>query len=559
MSLHIRWLGSVKYNEASELQHALYGRSEQDHLLLLEHPHVYTLGVRTDMANVLVDPQSVGAECIRADRGGDVTYHGPGQLVGYPILSLVTKRGGGMADTVAYVNTVEQLVIDTCKELGLNDVGRLRDYPGVWVEPESENPRKIAAIGVRLNGGRTMHGFALNVDPDMGFYDHIVPCGISDKAVTSLALEGIKTTMQEVVDVVASLATEVWGDESTERQDVVWRHRETDLSLFSRGAGPGTIDKPKQEGTSVRLRSRLDEAGVDEGLSIATLKPKWLKAKLEITPDYLRLKKTMRSLDLVTVCEEARCPNISECWTDGTATFMILGERCTRACGFCNVDTRKPLAVDQDEPNRVAKAVAELGLKFAVVTMVARDDLEDGGAAAIAATITAIRERSPGTQVEVLISDLAGDLDDLDIVLAAHPDVLNHNVETVPRLQRAVRPSASYARSLAVLAHAKAKGFTTKTSIIVGMGETDSEIEGILVDLRGIGCDIVTIGQYLRPTSHHLPVERWVELAEFEHLKAYGEDLGISHVESSPLTRSSYHAREAAEGAGASRLELADS
>jgi lipoic acid synthetase len=259
----------------------------------------------------------------------------------------------------------------------------------------------------------------------------------------------------------------------------------------------------------------------------------------------------MRQLDLVTVCEEAGCPNIYECWADGTATFMINGDRCTRACGFCLVDSRKPLPPDPGEPERVAEAVARLGLVHAVVTTVARDDLVDGGAAAFAATVAAIRRRVPGAAVEVLISDCQGDPAALATIFDARPDVLDHNIETVARLQRAVRPSASYARSLAVLAQAKAAGLTTKSSLMVGLGETFGEVVSTLADLHGVAVDIVTVGQYLRPTSHHLPVDRWWTPEDFARVKVAGEALGIPHVEASPLTRSSYHARQAASAVSA--------
>jgi lipoic acid synthetase len=296
----------------------------------------------------------------------------------------------------------------------------------------------------------------------------------------------------------------------------------------------------------VRLKGRLAQAGVTDGLQISERKPEWLRSTFRTDPGYLRLKHTMRDLGLVTVCEEAGCPNIFECWSDGTATFMINGERCTRACGFCLVDTRHPLPLDASEPERVAAAVEQMGLGFAVITAVARDDLADGGASGFAETIAAIRRRTPDVQVEVLIPDCKGDEASLDVIFDARPDVLNHNMETVPRLQRAVRPSAGYARSLAVLARAKQAGLTTKSGLIVGMGETDDEVLSTLADLRAIGIDIVTIGQYLRPTTHHLPVARWVEPAVFASYKQAGEAMGIPHVESSPLTRSSYHARQAA-------------
>ena len=537
--LRSRWLGRVPYREALELQRALFTHGRDNHLLLLEHPHVYTLGVRADPANVLVPPASVGADLVRTDRGGDVTYHGPGQLVGYPILSLPGKRGvaDGMADTVAYVRSVEQLLIDVLADVGLPSAGRLRDFPGVWIDPLGPRPRKIAAIGVKLSRGRTMHGFALNVATDLSMFDHIVPCGIVGNTVTSMHAEGIDVSMETVVEKGVARAAAVWGQGESDHAAVAWRHRPDDLSPFSRGDGPGE---------PVRLRGRLAAAGVADGLSISTRKPDWLRAKATMGPEYMRLKSTVRELDLVTVCEDAGCPNIFECWADGTATFMILGERCTRACGFCLVDTSKPLPADEHEPERVAEAVARLRLSHAVVTMVARDDLPDGGAAAVAATVAAIRRRNPSTAVEVLISDLKGDLDALDVVLAARPDVLNHNVETVPRLQRAVRPSAGYARSLAVLAHAVAAGLTVKSGLVVGMGETDDEIESTLADLAGVGVSIVTIGQYLRPTTNHLPVARWVEPDQFTRFAEVGHAMGIGHVESSPLTRSSYHARQAA-------------
>ena len=255
-TLRVRWLGTVPYADAHALQHGLFeaptrgdrtsgdrasGDRPDDWLLLLEHPHVYTLGVRADLGNLLVPPAEVGADLVRTDRGGDVTYHGPGQLVGYPILSVAGKRGGGMADTAAYVHGVEQLVIDALADLGLAGAGRLDRLPGVWVDPDGPNPRKIAAVGVRLTRGRSMHGFALNVSPDMSYFGHIVPCGIADKGVTSLAAEGVDVTMRQVVDAVAARAVERWApvDGAWERHDVVWRHRPDDLSPFSRGEGPG--------------------------------------------------------------------------------------------------------------------------------------------------------------------------------------------------------------------------------------------------------------------------------------------------------------------------------
>ncbi len=597
--LRVRWLGTVAYQEAWSLQRSLHrrcvasdpsarsGRSadpsgssvaEQgaasatslptslpaaagDHLLLLEHPHTYTLGRNADASHVLVAPSSVGAELIEADRGGDVTYHGPGQLVAYPIVTL------GSLSVKDYVCLLEGALIDAVGRLGLSRAGRHHGYPGVWVQPNTPDARKVAQIGVRVQRGRTLHGVALNVAPDMSYFDHIVPCGITDFGVTSLADEGIDATMRQAADAFADAFSERWlarrgaGSDTVERSDVIWREPrvgssdsdDAELAPFSRGLGPGepTTGANATVGSapSVRLLGRLAQAGVTESVDITDRKPDWMRAPVRHSSDVLEVKRTVRDLDLVTVCEEAGCPNLSECWSDGTATFMVCGERCTRACGFCLVDTRHPEPLQADEPDRVAEAVARMDLSYAVVTMVARDDLADGGAAHVAATVRSVRARRPGTRVEVLISDLKGDAEALDVVLAARPDVVNHNMETVARLQRAVRPSAGYARSLALLGRSAMAGRTTKSGLVVGLGETRDEIAATLADMAAVGVSIVTIGQYLRPTSHHLPVAHWWTPEDFEHFAEVGRSLGIAHVESSPFTRSSYHARTSADAA----------
>jgi len=542
--LRVRWLGTVPYREALAVQTSLFEHGRGQHLLLLEHRHVFTYGRTADLANNLkCEPAAVKAELVAAKRGGDITYHGPGQLVGYPILNIDNKLGA-----TGHVCGVEGLIIDVLTELGVPGAGRLDGYAGVWLDAGTERERKICAIGVRLKKGRTMHGFALNVSTDLNYMrEHIVPCGIGDKPVTSLAEEGIDVSMEQVSDVVARLAGERWADGAVERQDVAWKHAADgrDLTAFSRGEGPGE----KVKLVSERAAARLEDAGVDvaEGLAIETRKPDWLRPKVVLGPEVMELKKTIRSLDLVTVCEDAGCPNLSDCWSDGTATFMVLGERCTRACGFCLVDTRKPMAPADDEPARVAAAIDRMALDHAVLTMVARDDLVDGGMAHVAACVEAIRARRPEANIETLISDAKGDEASLDLLFAARPNVMNHNVETVARLQRAVRPSAGYARSLGVLARAKRAGLVTKTGFMAGLGETDAEIIGLLADLADLGIDIVTIGQYLRPTSHHLPIARYAAPAEFDRWKQIGESMGIGHVEASPLTRSSYHAKSAAD------------
>lgn len=275
-------------------------------------------------------------------------------------------------------------------------------------------------------------------------------------------------------------------------------------------------------------------------------RPEWLKVRLPGGENYHELKRTMRGLGLHTVCESARCPNIGECWQHRTATFMILGDLCTRRCAFCAVPKGRPSSVDWGEPERVAEAAAGMGLKYAVVTSVDRDDLEDGGATVFALTIAALRRRIPGCKIEVLIPDFRGSDEALRIVLAARPDVLNHNTETVPRLYSVARRGARYDRSLRLLARSREiePSIPTKSGLMAGLGETLDEMRAVLHDFSRAGIDIATIGQYLRPTRDHLPVARYYTPDEFLALKQEGERLGIRHVESGPLVRSSYHAHE---------------
>jgi lipoic acid synthetase len=278
-------------------------------------------------------------------------------------------------------------------------------------------------------------------------------------------------------------------------------------------------------------------------------KPPWLKVKAPGSPGYVRLKHLMDQLQLHTVCEEAHCPNIGECWHHGTATFMILGEVCTRACGYCAVAHGRPAGLDTAEPSRVADAAARMGLRYVVVTSVDRDDLPDGGASIFAETVRQIRRRLAGCRIEVLIPDFQGKADPLHAVLDAGPDILNHNTETVPRLYRMARPGGRYARTLELLdrARAHAPHVPTKSGLMVGLGEEWDEVVATLADLRGVGCGILTIGQYLSPSAAHLPVARYYHPEEFDMLRATALAMGFGHVEAGPLVRSSYHAHEQAD------------
>jgi len=274
-------------------------------------------------------------------------------------------------------------------------------------------------------------------------------------------------------------------------------------------------------------------------------RPDWLRVRIGSGRIYHDVRHLVRNKDLHTVCESARCPNLGECWSRGTATFMLLGDICTRSCGFCNVKVGKPHYFDEQEPVRVAEAVKQMNLRHAVLTMVARDDLNDGGATIIAETIRKIREMKPGCSVEALISDLKGVRENLEIVLDAKPEILNHNVETVRRLQKALRVQAKYERSLQVLQWAGLKNVIVKSGMMVGVGEQFEEIVETMTDLREVGCEILTIGQYMPPTKAHYPVYRYYHPDEFADLREVGLELGFSHVESGPLVRSSYHAEQA--------------
>ena len=292
---------------------------------------------------------------------------------------------------------------------------------------------------------------------------------------------------------------------------------------------------------------KVDSLNVIDSPAPRLRRPDWLRVKLPTGEGYLRLKSLVDTYKLHTVCEEARCPNIGECWASGTATIMILGDTCTRSCGFCAVKTGRPTELDLAEPKRVGEMVKMMNLRHTVITSVNRDELHDGGASIWAETIREIRKQHPTTKIEVLIPDFQGDTEAMDTVFREHPDIMNHNTETVPRLYRIVRPQAKYQRTLDLLRRAKEHfNLVTKSGIMVGLGETPEEVLEVMKDLRAVQCDILSIGQYLQPTKAHLPIARYVPLEEFEHYRRVGLEMGFRNVESGPLVRSSYHAEEQA-------------
>jgi lipoic acid synthetase len=536
-TLNVRWLGVAEYDDVLRLQRGLAHYSSSAHLILCEHPEVVTLGRHATDAHINA---LEGTKVVRVERGGDVTWHGPGQLVGYPIVTLAEAVGSSVGSS-EWVWRLEELLIRTLRAIGLPNVDREDGLRGVWVRDEHGARRKIASIGVRVEGGRTLHGFALNVSTGDGAFNGITPCGIADVQMTSTTREGCALDLEEVRDALLQHVDLLFDSAVEVSYAGVRRAAPSSVQLL--------LDDPREGGQSVQLRTRATKAGLEVGVPQREPKPAWLRKPFKPSSEYQRVRSVVREHGLVTVCEEAGCPNISECWSSGTATFMLNGESCTRRCSFCLVDTAKPKALDPTEPSRVADAVVRMGLEYVVLTAVARDDLPDGGASGFCETMRAIRAVAPSCRIEVLIPDCNGDEDSLLSIIGERPDVLNHNIETVLRLQNPVRSRASYHRSLGVLSLARHHGLRTKSGIIVGVGERDDEVLQCLDDLAAVGVSIVTIGQYLRPSAAHLGVQRWVDPAVFEEYKKHGENRGISHVESGAYVRSSYLANESHQAA----------
>jgi lipoic acid synthetase len=518
--LEIVDLGRMEYGRALERQEAeieLVRGGGIEKLLLVEHPPVYTIGRGGNEANLCGAPQRLGVPLFRVSRGGDATFHGPGQIVAYPILSL--NREG--RDLHRYLRRLEEVVIRTLAAFDV-PAGRIEGKTGVWVGRremrQMREIRKIASIGVGVRRWVTYHGLALNVSTDLDSFRAIVPCAIEGVEMTSVERERAERT--SFAQVRARLI-DAFAD------------------VFEMAAAPATTGAVPRRGRSYAARISQQDPGVSE-----QRKPRWLRARAPGGESYFRTRRVLTELRLTTVCQEALCPNIGECWAHSTATFMLMGESCTRSCGFCAVKHGAAQRLDPLEPERVAAAAERLGLAHVVVTSVNRDDLPDGGASHFAATARAIKTRAPGCAVELLIPDFQGDEGALRIVVESPVDVLDHNTETVPRLYPSVRPGSKYARSLDLLSRAKRMrgDLLVKSGVMAGLGETDDELLAVFADLRAAGCDILTVGQYLRPTKEHLPVRRFVSPPEFAHLRERALAMGFHHVEAGPLVRSSYHA-----------------
>ena len=535
-NLNIRWLGKLPYSEAYDLQLGIHrsvsqNNSNDDYLLLLEHDGVITSGRSAKKNNLLVSEEELnnrGIDFFETDRGGDITYHGEGQLIGYPIVRLSDPK-----KILPFVRSLENVIIDTLNEFSIDSFTK-EDNTGVWT-----SVGKIASIGIKVSKWTTYHGFSLNIFDNLEGFNLINPCGNESEQMSSIHQFNNQISFEDVSNVISKNFEKIFNYEKIDKQFSQFTPKQLKTTkefnideMVKRG-----VFKPNKNIIPITIRGVLPNE---------PKRPEWMKVKANLGNDYINLKNLLSEKKLNTVCEEASCPNIYECWSMGTATFMIMGDVCTRACGFCDVKTGKPGQLDLDEPIRVAESVKAMQLSHAVITSVNRDDLDDGGSLFFADTIRAVKELNEKCNVEVLVPDFKGLRSAIDNILFASPEVFNHNLETVPRLQREIRTAASYGRSLSLLEYVKQQGFMgkTKTGLIVGMGETKDEVISVLKDLSKIDIDIVTIGQYLRPTAKHRPIDRYATLEEFEDYKLFGESFGIPHVESGPLVRSSYHAKD---------------
>ncbi len=488
----IDW-GMLDYSKALVRQQQMVderikGRSP-DRLVLVEHPPVVTIGRSGSLNDLHISKEALGQMGVslqKVDRGGRATFHGPGQLVVYPIVKVVDK------DLHAFLKRLLDTVADVLRSYRLVPEYK-KGSPGVWV-----NGAKIASVGLAVRKWVTYHGIALNISTNPGWFDLIVPCGQPGEKITSMENE---------------MGTPVDIEEVKKRFVAHFFTRHYYIAFEEVKAKPGR-------------------------------RPQWLVIPAIDLNAVHRMEKRLAHLQLATVCQSAYCPNLGECFSRGTATFMILGTRCTRRCRFCAVNKGSPGPLDAKEPERIARAVRQMGLKHAVVTSVTRDDLPDGGAGHFARTIQQIRKQCPGVSVGVLVPDFGGTIPALDTVCEVRPDVFNHNIETVPQLYAQSRPFAQYRRSLGVLSYAAGKGLMTKSGLILGLGETGIEIKKTLMDLKNVGCMLLTLGQYLAPSKDHVPVARYVPPDEFEMWAETARGMGFTSVAAGPLVRSSYRAEE---------------
>ncbi len=511
-SLHIRDYGLADYRLVLQDQHELRNKRLNDQIpntiLVAEHPPVITLGARQSANKLLTDRAELtkqGIDLIDIRRGGGATAHNPGQLVFYPILNL-KNLGLGISE---YIRELEAIGIELLAKLGIK-AHRRKGFPGLWIKDEkvratsheSRVTKKIASIGVRVSKSITYHGMAINIQNDLTIFDRLVPCGLENVQMTSVLKEsGKRHSMTNAKEKLSQLL----------------------IKHFS---------MPNESRATSHERRKL---------------PPWLKRRAPLGQEYRKTEELLNSLGLNTICFNANCPNRGHCWSKGTATILVLGDICTRNCTFCSVATGNPVPPDPAEPAKIAEMVKKLHLKYLVITSVTRDDLPDGGASHFRDCINEVRRQAPQTEFEILTPDFRNCPERaIETLKDALPFVFAHNLETAPSLYPLVRPGANYRLSLKLLQTVKAAypQTHTKSSIMLGLGETDAEINHVLEDLRDVGCDRITIGQYLKPSKNALEVTQYLPPEKFDFWNQTALKLGFSWVHSAPFARSSYLAEQ---------------
>jgi lipoic acid synthetase len=498
-SLQINDCGLADYREVLQQQHELCDKRRRgeipDTILITEHPPVITLGARKSANKLQVGRDSLiqkHIDVVDIRRGGGTTAHNPGQLVFYPVLNLQELD----LSISEYIGELETIGSELLEELGVKSRQR-KGLRGLWIDN-----RKIASIGVRVSKFVTYHGMAINIQNDLSIFDYITPCGMDGVEMTSALKEtGKHHAMTQVKKQLSQLLIKHFSTSNV--QEITNR-------------------KPRKL-------------------------PPWLRRPLPTGESYNRTNNILKSLGLETICNNANCPNRGECWERGTATVLILGNICTRNCGFCSVATGKPEPPDPTEPDRIAEMAEQMGLQYLVITSVDRDDLPDGGAGHFRDCINTVRRRCPDMRFEILTPDFHNcQAQAIEILQDALPFVFAHNIETVPSLYPIARAGGDYQRSLNLLRTAKESydGIQTKSSIMLGLGETDAEVEQVLTDLRGVGCDRITIGQYLKPAKDALEIVEYIKPEKFDFWKQKAIELGFSFCLSSPFARSSYFAEQ---------------
>jgi len=489
MTIIIRKFGIRNYEQTfAEMKNFTLNRNEftPDEIWLLEHPHVFTQG-KAGKAEHILAPGDV--PIIQVDRGGQITYHGPGQMMIYVLLNLRRKHLG----VKQFVQLLEQSIIDTLASYNIT-ANASDSAPGVYV-----NEEKICSLGLRITRGCSYHGLALNVTTDLNYFKRINPCGFKNLKLTKFA-----TLISDFKP--AELETKICHNCAK------------------------NLDFSKIEYVDYRNLQR---------------KPHWIRSKLLSQEEAVKVNQLLQKHQLKTVCQEAACPNRTECFSRGTATFMIMGDICTRNCHFCNVKHGVPQPLDINEPKRLAQTVASLQLKYVVITSVDRDDLYDGGALHFTNCIAAIKALNPQIKVEILTPDFKRSTN-LALKILAHnlPDVFAHNIETVPHLYATITPNRNYAISLELLQKFKTlfPDVLTKSGIMVGLGETNEEVLETMNDLRTHNVDMLTVGQYLQPSRNNIPVKRFVTPTEFEYFSTIAKKMGFKNISSGPMVRSSYYA-----------------